>query len=296
MITATAEIGEEIDWADTPTSEVDTYAIYLKDIKRYPLLSYSEECAIARRARLGDETAKWLLVKHNLRLVIRYAKEYVKRAKCLTLRDLIQEGNIGLMRAVQTYDEQLGWKFGTYATWWIRQHISRAIDDQDDIIDLPVHVHDDLRKMHRHIVTYDDPDNEVAEAANMPVGRVHMLRHLPTVTASLNAPPVALRGDTEAEDLINVIGDERAEIPEESAELSERDQIIYNALERVLDSREIRIMSLRFGIGDDVEHTLEEIGKELGITRERVRQIECKALRKLRTDPQLLRLVSAAAA
>jgi RNA polymerase primary sigma factor len=257
----------------------DSVRSYLKEISTVSLLSASDEVRLAKLIERGDTRAKDALTEANLRLVVSIAKRHVGRG--LTLLDLIQEGNLGLIRAVEKFDWRKGFKFSTYATWWIRQAISRAITDQGRTIRIPVHMSDVMnrvtmgkRKLAQELGR-DPTPAELAKALSMKVEKVQEVERLTRETVSLEAPI----GDTEAS-LGDFIEDEEAEHPERIA----ADMMMKRDLRRVLDSlseRERRILELRYGLTGHDPMTLEQVGKHLGVTRERIRQMELKTLRRL---------------
>ncbi len=259
----------------------DPVKMYLKDIGQVPLLSVEEEAELARRAQDGDEAAKKRLSEANLRLVVSIAKRYVGRG--MLFLDLIQEGNIGLMRAVEKFDYQKGFKFSTYATWWIRQAITRAIADQSRPIRLPVHVVETIHRMTRESrlllqqLGRDPTPEELSKALEIPVERVREIQKIAQDTVSLETPV----GEEEDSRLADFIVDENAMTPSDSVEINMRKEQLLGVL-NTLTPREEKVLRLRYGIDDGKIRTLEEVGKEFNVTRERIRQIEAKALRKLR--------------
>ena len=257
---------------------------YLVQASQAKLLTAEEEYDLAKRVQKGDKAAKDKLICSNLRLVISIAKKYRTIPKALTFLDLIQEGNCGLMKAADKYDPDLGFRFSTYATWWIKQAITRAISNQDRLIRLPVHVEDDINKIQqatRNCAHLRDDDeayiDAVAEQTNLSKEKLGYLLQVNQKIVSLDQTV-----DEEGQTTISqFIPDENSTSPEESA----AEQSVHAELLRQLDSlkpREKAILELRYGIGKDRTYTLEEIGKIFGVTRERIRQIECRALRKLR--------------
>lgn len=262
----------------------DAVQSYLREIGKISLLNASQEKELAKRVEAGDEEARQQLIRSNLRLVVSIAKKYVNRSPNLTLLDLIQEGNIGLARAVEKFDYSKGFKFSTYATWWIRQAITRALADQTRIIRIPVHMIETLSKYSqvRRRLAQDlgrDPlPEEIAVEMNVEVEKVHHLIKIAQETLSLEAPIA----DSDDESLLGeFISDEKSISPSQAASQSLlRDQLRQILID--LAVREQKILAMRFGLEDGVQHTLEEVGKEFNVTRERIRQIEAKALEKLR--------------
>jgi RNA polymerase primary sigma factor len=267
----------------TIQSSLSTDAIrsYLYEIGRIPLLTGDEEKILAKRIEKGDEEATQLLITANLRLVVSIAKKYSKSG--LELLDLIQEGNIGLMRAVEKFDYTKGFKFSTYATWWIRQAITRAIADQARTIRVPVHMIETINKFNKvnnSLTTRlgrPPKDEEIAKEMDIELEKVAEIRKIKQNPTSLSTPI----GEEKDSKLQDVIADDWSQSPEEFA----TSEYLKNQLKDILDTlqdRERRVLSLRFGLDDGVSRTLEEVGKEFGVTRERIRQIEAKALKKLK--------------
>ena len=259
----------------------DPVRMYLKEIGKVPLLTPEEEVALAIRMSEGDEEAKHRMTEANLRLVVSIAKRYVGRG--MLFLDLIQEGNLGLIKAVEKFDYTKGYKFSTYATWWIRQAITRAIADQARTIRIPVHMVETINKTIRvsrqllQELGHDPSAEEIAAEMDMPVEKVRDILKIAQEPVSLETPI----GEEEDSHLGDFIPDEDASEPSEAASFS----LLREQLEEVLDTlapREKKVLELRFGIVDGRTRTLEEVGKEFNVTRERIRQIEAKALRKLR--------------
>ncbi len=259
----------------------DPVRMYLKEIGKVPLLSPEEEVELAKKMIEGDEDAKRRMTEANLRLVVSIAKRYVGRG--MLFLDLIQEGNLGLIKAVEKFDYTKGYKFSTYATWWIRQAITRAIADQARTIRIPVHMVETINKTIRvsrqllQELGHDPSAEEIAEEMDMPVDKVRDILKIAQEPVSLETPI----GEEEDSHLGDFIPDEDASEPSEAASFS----LLREQLEEVLATlapREKKVLELRFGIIDGRTRTLEEVGKEFNVTRERIRQIEAKALRKLR--------------
>jgi len=274
------EINNTEELADTLSTD-DPVRMYLKEIGKVPLLTPEEEVALAIRMAEGDEEAKHRMTEANLRLVVSIAKRYVGRG--MLFLDLIQEGNLGLIKAVEKFDHTKGYKFSTYATWWIRQAITRAIADQARTIRIPVHMVETINKTIRvsrqllQELGHDPSAEEIAEEMGMPVDKVRDILKIAQEPVSLETPI----GEEEDSHLGDFIPDEDASEPSEAASFS----LLREQLEEVLDTlapREKKVLELRFGIVDGRTRTLEEVGKEFNVTRERIRQIEAKALRKLR--------------
>ncbi|NLJ89700.1 MAG: RNA polymerase sigma factor RpoD [Clostridiales bacterium] len=267
----------------------DPVKLYLKEIGKYPLLSTDDEIEIARRIEEGDEYAKRILAESNLRLVVSIAKKYIGRG--MSFLDLIQEGNLGLMKAVEKFDHKKGFKFSTYATWWIRQAITRSISDQSRTIRIPVHMSEVINKTYRvsrnllQELGREPKEEEIAEAMDMPVEKVREVLKISSDPISLDTPI----GEEDDSHLGDFIQDETILGPEESASYTALQEQILKLLDTLTD-REKRVLILRFGLEDGRTRTLEEVGKEFNVTRERIRQIEAKALRKLR-HPSRARLL-----
>ena len=259
----------------------DPVRMYLKEIGRINLLTSDEEFEYAIRAEQGDEEAKKMLAESNLRLVVSIAKRYVGRG--MLFLDLIQEGNIGLMKAVDKFDPTKGYKFSTYATWWIRQAITRAIADQARTIRIPVHMVETINKLIRvsrqllQELGREPSPEEIAKELNMPVERVREILKISQEPVSLETPI----GEEEDSHLGDFIRDENVPVPAEAAAFTLLKEQLGEVL-GTLTEREQKVLTLRFGLEDGRARTLEEVGKEFNVTRERIRQIEAKALRKLR--------------
>lgn len=259
----------------------DPVRMYLKEIGKVPLLTAEEEIELAQRIKNGDEEAKRRMAEANLRLVVSIAKRYTGRG--MMFLDLIQEGNLGLIKAVEKFDYEKGFKVSTYATWWIRQAITRAIADQARTIRIPVHMVEMINKVSktsRRLVQElgrEPSPEEIAEAMEIPVERVREIRRISQEPVSLETPI----GEEEDSHLGDFIQDNHIEVPADAAtQLVLREQL--NEVLETLTQREQKVLKLRFGMEDGRPRTLEEVGKEFDVTRERIRQIEAKALRKLR--------------
>ena len=259
----------------------DPVRMYLKEIGKVPLLSAEEEIELAKRMELGDQEAKKRLAEANLRLVVSIAKRYVGRG--MLFLDLIQEGNLGLIKAVEKFDYRKGYKFSTYATWWIRQAITRAIADQARTIRIPVHMVETINKLIRvsrqllQELGREPTPEEIAAEMNMPVERVREILKISQEPVSLETPI----GEEEDSHLGDFVQDDNVPVPADAAAFT----LLKEQLEEVLGTlteREQKVLTLRFGLEDGRARTLEEVGKEFNVTRERIRQIEAKALRKLR--------------
>ena len=259
----------------------DPVRMYLKEIGKVPLLSAEEEIELAKRMAEGDEDAKKRLAEANLRLVVSIAKRYVGRG--MLFLDLIQEGNLGLIKAVEKFDYEKGFKFSTYATWWIRQAITRAIADQARTIRIPVHMVETINKLIRvsrqllQELGREPSPEEIAEELDMPVERVREILKISQEPVSLETPI----GEEEDSHLGDFIQDDNVPVPAEAAAATLLKEQLGEVLNTLTD-REQKVLRLRFGMNDGRARTLEEVGKEFDVTRERIRQIEAKALRKLR--------------
>ena len=263
------------------TMSDDPVKQYLKEIGGYPLLSITEEIELAKRIEEGDAQAKQMLAESNLRLVVSIAKRYVGRG--LSFLDLIQEGNLGLNKAVDKFDYNKGYKFSTYATWWIRQAITRSIADQSRTIRIPVHMSEVINKTYRvsrsllQELGREPTEQELSEAMNLPIEKVREILKVSADPISLDTPI----GEEDDSHLGDFIRDDTIMGPEDAASYA----VLQDQISRLLDTltaREQRVLILRFGLKDGRSRTLEEVGREFNVTRERIRQIEAKALRKLR--------------
>ncbi len=278
----TEEELENIEFTVTDGVSIeDPVRMYLKEIGKVPLLSADEEVELAKRMEEGDSDAKKRLAEANLRLVVSIAKRYVGRG--MLFLDLIQEGNLGLIKAVEKFDYRKGYKFSTYATWWIRQAITRAIADQARTIRIPVHMVETINKLIRvqrqllQELGREPYPEEIAKEMQLPVERVREIQKISQEPVSLETPI----GEEEDSHLGDFIQDDNVPVPAEAAAFT----LLREQLSEVLDTlteREQKVLRLRFGLDDGRARTLEEVGKEFDVTRERIRQIEAKALRKLR--------------
>ncbi len=259
----------------------DPVRMYLKEIGKVPLLSAEEEIELAKRMELGDQDAKKRLAEANLRLVVSIAKRYVGRG--MLFLDLIQEGNLGLIKAVEKFDYRKGYKFSTYATWWIRQAITRAIADQARTIRIPVHMVETINKLIRvsrqllQELGREPTPEEIADEMNMPPDRVREILKISQEPVSMETPI----GEEEDSHLGDFLEDEQVPAPSDAAAFTLLKEQLVEVL-GTLTEREQKVLRLRFGLDDSRARTLEEVGKEFNVTRERIRQIEAKALRKLR--------------
>ena len=259
----------------------DPVRMYLKEIGKVPLLTAEEEIELAQKMEIGDQEAKKRLAEANLRLVVSIAKRYVGRG--MLFLDLIQEGNLGLIKAVEKFDYRKGYKFSTYATWWIRQAITRAIADQARTIRIPVHMVETINKLIRvsrqllQELGREPTPEEIAEEMNLPVERVREILKISQEPVSLETPI----GEEEDSHLGDFIQDDNVPVPADAAAFTLLKEQLVEVL-GTLTEREQKVLRLRFGLDDGRARTLEEVGKEFNVTRERIRQIEAKALRKLR--------------
>lgn len=287
--------GASKKYRETKSSPYDSTQMYLREIGQYPLLSARDERELAQRINAGDLEAKNLLARANLRLVVSVAKKYVGRSPDLTLLDLIQEGNLGLFRAVDKFDWSKGFKFSTYATWWIRQAITRALADQSRTIRIPVHMVETIAK-YKQVVRRLTQDlgrepmaEEVAVEMGMDIDRVRVIENIDQETVSLEKP---IGGEDEDKSTLGeFIADDKILSPDQ--ESSRR--ILADQIAEILNDlspKERKILEMRHGLLDGVTHTLEEVGKEFGVTRERIRQIEAKAHEKIRQHENINKLRS----
>ena len=279
-----------VEEGETPSS--DSVQMYLREIGKISLINAAEEKELARRIEKGDLEAKSKLTQANLRLVVSIAKKYVGRSPNLTLLDLIQEGNLGLFRAVEKFDWRRGFKFSTYATWWIRQAITRALADQARTIRIPVHMVETISKYQQVVrrlmqdLGRDPLAEEIAAEMNMEVEKIGHIQKISQDTISLEQPV----GEDEEDSLLgDFIEDDKILSPsQEAARRLLKDQI--REIMQDLAPREQKILRMRFGLDDGISHTLEEVGKEFGVTRERIRQIEAKAVMKIRDHEKVRKL------
>ncbi len=280
---------------DRHSTGYDSIQIYLREIGQYPLLTAAEERELAKRIEKGDNEARNILARSNLRLVVSIAKKYVGRSPDLTLLDLIQEGNLGLFRAVDKFDWKKGYKFSTYATWWIRQAITRALADQSRTIRIPVHMVETIAKYKQvsrrlaQALGRDPQPEEIAIEMGVEPEKIYQIEKINQDTLSLENPIGS--DDDEKSTLGDFIADDK--IPSPIQESSER--ILAEQVRSILadlSPKERKILEMRHGLMDGIYHTLEEVGKEFGVTRERIRQIEAKALEKIRTHEHARHLKS----
>jgi len=271
----------------------DSIQIYLKEIGQYPLIHAAEERSLAQRIEAGDLEAKNLLARANLRLVVSIAKKYVGRSSDLTLLDLIQEGNLGLFKAVEKFDWTKGYKFSTYATWWIKQSITRALADQSRTIRIPVHMVETISKykqVYRRLAQdlgRDPLAEEISTEMGLELEKIRMIETITQDTRSLEQPIGS--DDDEKSTLGEFIPDEKALRPDQEAAR----RILSDQIKDVLSDlspKERKILEMRYGLTDGVQHTLEEVGQEFGVTRERIRQIEAKVHDKLRANEKITKL------
>ncbi|MFC1632590.1 sigma-70 family RNA polymerase sigma factor [Patescibacteria group bacterium] len=268
---------------DISSLSADSVQMYLREIGKVALLSRQEEVELAKRIELGDESARQMLIEANLRLVVSIAKKYSGRGG-LTLLDLIQEGNLGLFRAAQKFDYKKGYKFSTYATWWIRQAVTRALADQSRTIRIPVHMVETINKFIQverrllQILGRDPLPEEISAEMGMPIDKV---RHIIKISQDTVSLETSVGEDDDDSTLGEFIEDQKTISPKDSAGRKILKQYVNNIL-KFLTPREQKILEMRFGLTDGIAHTLEEVGQEFGVTRERIRQIEAKALEKIK--------------
>ncbi len=278
---------------DRTSSSNDSVQMYLKEIGKYPLIRAAEERDLAQKIAAGDEEARNLLAQANLRLVVSIAKKYATRSADLTLLDLIQEGNIGLYKAVEKFDWTKGFKFSTYATWWIRQSITRALADQSRTIRIPVHMVETISK-YKQVYRRLEQDlgrtplpEEIATEMGIEVDKIHMINKINQSTKSLEE---SIGGsDDDKSTLSEFVADDKIMSPDREA--SKR--ILQDQFKDILNDlspKEMKIIEMRYGLIDGINHTLEEVGKEFGVTRERIRQIEAKVHDKIRSNEKVMKL------
>ena len=278
---------------DVGDSQYDSIQIYLREIGHYPLIDAKTERELAQRIQKGDNEARGLLARANLRLVVSIAKKYVGRSADLTLLDLIQEGNLGLFRAVDKFDWTKGFKFSTYATWWIRQAITRALADQSRTIRVPVHMVETIAKYKQVVrrlsqdLGRDPLPEEIAVEMDLDPEKIYMIEKIDQGTVSLETPVGS--EDSSKSTLNDFMADDKIVSPDQESNR----RIIHDQLKEILADlppKEKKIIEMRNGLIDGVYHTLEDVGKEFGVTRERIRQIEAKALEKMRQHDKIKRL------
>jgi len=282
----------EKELEELPEAKLDPVQMYLKEIGQYPQLTAEEEKELAKRIEKGDKEAKKKLIQCNLRLVVSIAKKYIGQSSSLSFLDLIQEGNLGLFKAVEKFDWRKGYKFSTYATWWIRQAISRALADQGRTVRIPVHMIESLSKFSQvkmrlfQELGREPLPEEIAAEMGLEVEKVYHLMKISQETVSLQTPV----GEDEEDSLLEeFIADEKTPPPSKEAAR----ELLKERLREILKDltpREQKIISMRFGLENGVTHTLEKVGKVCGVTRERIRQIEAKALQKIREHQHLKKL------
>lgn len=285
-------VEEKVKKGKKITENIDSIQMYLKEIGKVSFVTAAEEKELSKRIEKGDEEAKRKLAKANLRLVVSIAKKYIGRSPNLTLLDLIQEGNLGLFRAVEKFDWRKGYKFSTYATWWIRQAITRALADQARTIRIPVHMIETISKYTKvrkelfQELGREPLSEEIASEMGLEIDKVHLIRKIAQKAISLETP---VGKDEQDSVLVEFIEDEKVASPSQEASRN----LLKKRLEEIsseLTPRELKILSMRFGLKDGRMHTLEEVGKVFGVTRERIRQIQVKALEKIREHRELRKL------
>ena len=276
------EVGEKIAKRRLE-SKIDPVQMYLKEIGRIPALTAHDEKELAKKIEAGDAEARKRLTQSNLKLVVSIARKYIGRSAHLGLLDLIQEGNLGLFRAVEKFDWRKGYKFSTYATWWIRQAITRAIDDQSRTIRIPVHMNDRIRRMNRaknKLIQKNDREptpEELAEVLNVPLDKVLYMQDIARIPLSIHMNA----GEDDDAEIGDFIENKDSPAPEEMAAISDMKEQL-DAVLAELPEREVRVLRFRFGLSGEKPYTLHEIGMKMGVTRERVRQIAMQGLQRLR--------------
>ena len=276
-----SEADAEKEWASEAEISTDTLQLFLKDIGKVPLLTAAQEVELAKRIELGDHSAKQAMVEANLRLVVSIAKRY--RNQGLPFLDLIQEGTIGLVRAAEKFDYRKGFKFSTYATWWIRQAVARAIADKGRTIRMPVHVVEKLNKIHRSErklraeLAREPTIPEIARDLDFTIEEVEQIRRSAQTPVSLEKPV----GDDDESEFGHFLTDVTAQLPDEAAEMALRREALRSILGS-LSPRERAVLELRYGLDGQQPRTLDEVGRTFNVTRERIRQIEHQSLKKLR--------------
>ena len=288
-------IDEEIKSIPKDDMQYDNIQTYLKEIGDFELVDKNDEKELAKRIAKGDEEARMLLLKANLRLVVSIAKKYVNRSQDLTLLDLIQEGNIGLFKAVEKFEWEKGFKFSTYATWWIRQAITRSLADQSRTIRIPVHMVETLAKykqIYRRLsqeLGRAPMSEDMSDEMGLELEKIHMIESINQETVSLEKP---VGEEDDKTSLGEFISDDKTISPEQEASRRILKDQISEILSNILTDKEIEIIEMRNGLGkyDGYQHTLEEVGERFGVTRERIRQIEVKVLEKIKNHPKASRL------
>ncbi len=285
-------LAKDFSTKKSPTTK-DSIQMYLREIGQYPLIKAAQEVSLAKRIEAGDDEAKNLLAKANLRLVVSLAKKYVGRSPDLTLLDLIQEGNIGLFKAVEKFDWKRGYKFSTYATWWIRQSITRALADQSRTIRIPVHMVETISKYKRTFkqmaqeLGHDPTSEEVAKKMDIDVSKIHLIERINKTTMSLEEP---IGSDDDGKSTRGeFIADDNTPSPDRDSSREILNRQLTNILDELTDKERV-IIELRYGLIDGITHTLEEVGRKFEVTRERIRQIEAKVHEKIRMNDKINKL------
>jgi len=293
LLSLSSITGDGSDQVESGGSPYDSIQMYLREIGQYSLIKAADERELAQRIEAGDEEAKNLLAKANLRLVVSIAKKYVGRSPDLTLLDLIQEGNLGLFKAVDKFDWTKGYKFSTYATWWIRQSITRALADQSRTIRIPVHMVETIskykqvyRKLSQDLGRKPLPE-EISAEMEIEVSKIHMIEKINQNTLSLEEPISADSDEKSARS--DFIADDKIQLPD----VDVSNNILHDHIWEILDDlteKERRIIEMRYGLLNGINHTLEQVGREFGVTRERIRQIEAKVHEKIRNNEKIKKL------